>query len=473
MIQRLLVLIVAMMTVSATLFAAEPRTPSTVSADQSVVRILRTPNKAQINEFVCETLEFQHVNPFNVINFLWGVVSREEGGIYSFKHPTEDRGKVLVICPEYQLPQLRQLAKELDRPGLNSAPGSRYIYYRMSHRNASDPGFLNAASHYLAGSGVLIPDIETNSLQIFDAPVGADDMKAALDDILDKPLTQYEMRIKVYEVNVNSDGTMGLDYQAWKNGPGQSLGIFLAEGGASNLKTARHFHYNTRSSGMYLDYPAAYFDFLVQKGKATSIINTKAAGSSGWPAVAIASEQILWYRVENDAPLDRTVTATIDEPVYVGQDQNIWAADAGVELIVLPTVGTESINMDIMLGVINCSGYDGMGQPLLNSRMFEDSIVVADGEEVIFGGLTRERSVKVTRKVPILGSIPVLGYVFGGDIVDQEKAMVVASVQPTIIVDNDNITEKDREIVERASGEQVVRIPVMSTCFDETQNYTW
>ena len=36
-------------------------------AGESLVRVLRTSNKAQTNHYVCDTLEFRNINPFNVL----------------------------------------------------------------------------------------------------------------------------------------------------------------------------------------------------------------------------------------------------------------------------------------------------------------------------------------------------------------------------------------------------------------------
>ena len=267
--------------------AAPPAQP-----DDNLVRVLRTPNKAQVNRYVCEALTFKNINPFNVINFFWAVTSREEGGIYSFSAPEGKSGYVVVICPEYQLPTLRKLAQDLDRPQLNSAPGSAYIYYRMVHRNVADPGFRAALAYYAGSSGLLVPDVETNSLLIYDAPEGAKSTENTLREALDAPLGQTEIGVNVYEISINNDATLGLDFEAWKNGPGKLLGQYDAKGAYLNTSGVGHTHFTSSSNGVFLDYPSSFFDFLVEKGQAKLLINTKISATNHIPAVLSTASRL-------------------------------------------------------------------------------------------------------------------------------------------------------------------------------------
>jgi len=423
--------------------------------NEKTVKVLRTTNKAQTNHYVCEALEFKNVNPYNVVNFFWAVVSREEGGIYSFCNSDAngeylDNGYVVVICPEYQLETLRQLAKDLDKKGLDSGPGSTYTYYRMKHRNGSDPDFLNVASWHIGATGVLAPDVETNSVLIYDAPAGAGYAEETLKDVLDKPLRQVEMGIKVYEVDVNRDGTLGLDFQAWKNGPGKGLFSFRYDGATISFRelngsvVSAKGSYANRSSGFYGDYPSAFFDFLAAKGKAQTLTDTKVLAFSGKKATITAKDEILAHQVLGERDLKATRTSL----------------QVGVDLAITPTVGDGSIKMVTKLQASSLQGYDGKGVPIISGPFaLENTMSVPNGVEAYLGGVTREKQVKTTRKVPILGSIPVLGYLFGGEISTNQKTMIVASVRPALAVGTSNVTDADTQIATEVSPQMVKMLP--------------
>jgi len=447
---------------------------SAADAAEKTVKVLRTTNKAQTNHYVCEALEFKNVNPYNVVNFFWAVVSREEGGIYSFCDYDEqgnykDNGFIVVICPEYQLESLRQLAKDLDKKGLNSGPGSTYTYYRMKHRNASDSNFLAVASWYIGSSGALVPDVETNSVLIYDAAGGAKVAEEALKTELDKPLRQVEMGIKLYEVDVNRDGTLGLDFQAWKNGPGK--GLFSAEYDGATL--AYHStdgsavirgksNYDNRYSGFYGDYPSAFFDFLTAKGKAQTLTDTKVLAFSGQAATVTAVDDVQFHQsTDTPAALDRNLNATtkIIEP---GVAEALWkTVQVGVTLGITPTIGDDNIKLVTALQSTAIQGYDGKGVPVISGPLtLENTTSVPNGVEAYLGGVTREKKVETTRKVPVLGSIPVLGFLFGGEITTNQKTMVVASARPMLVTTaKGNTTQTEHDVAAEVAPECVQVLP--------------
>ncbi len=109
--------------------------------------------------------------------------------------------------------------------------------------------------------------------------------------------------------------------------------------------------------------------------------------------------------------------------------------ETGVILNVTPTVGPDGYTIDLTLApeVSELVGWIQYGsevtlpmgdqgsdrtfvfnipQPVFSSRNVTTSIVIWDGQTVVMGGLIREDMVTVNDKVPILGDIPLLGYLF-------------------------------------------------------------
>ncbi|MCX7000121.1 MAG: hypothetical protein NT106_07485, partial [Candidatus Sumerlaeota bacterium] len=200
--------------------AAKAPAPASGPDQEHVVKVLRTTNKAQILKYVPRVYSFANVNPHEIVNYFTSALAAEEGGAYTFVAPDGASGKILVICPEFQIPYFDKMAKELDRSKLTSAPGSKYIYYRLKHRSAGDLDLLRVLYSYGGELPVTAPvslqaDWETNSLLLYDAPSGADNAEKVLKEMLDKPTPQVEFQDKIYEVQVNNDGTVGLDYTDW------------------------------------------------------------------------------------------------------------------------------------------------------------------------------------------------------------------------------------------------------------------
>ncbi|GAB4311737.1 MAG: hypothetical protein Kow0059_01980 [Candidatus Sumerlaeia bacterium] len=453
-----------------------------------VVKILRTTNKAQINRYVGKVYDFKNVNPGAINNYFHNVLEREEGACYTFVGQDGESGKILVICPEYQIPYFDQLCKDLDRHKLDSAPGSKYVYKQLKHRSAADSRFVNIVRQYATANGVVIGDVETNAMFLFDAPSGCEYAVKYLDEYLDTPTPVVDIRVRIFEVEVNNDGTLGLDWEDYKNGPYQNMlvGVLnyqsLDAGGytdSSNApKSSADLHRRTYTQYGLIDfqYPSAYFDLLVEKGKARVVTETTLTTSSDKPAVLFTGEQVLYYaKTDNVDTLERRVEgqqAPVRIPVEIQPHYHnaagvvVEALDTGVRLIVRPIVGTDSVDLDVNAAVISLLGFAENGQPLLASRQADTAVTVKNGQEVVLGGLTRERQGRTSYKIPILGKLPVIGWLFGGETEILQKTMLVMVIQPTVNSTFNNLTPADDAVMAQSTGSAAPAIPAADWGFD-------
>lgn len=116
-----------------------------------------------------------------------------------------------------------------------------------------------------------------------------------------------------------------------------------------------------------------------------------------------------------------------------GTPQDFATRNVGVELRVTPTVEEDnrSISLDLHPKVTEFEGFveyggpsiaisggttvtvpPGFYQPIFSVREVATRVTLWDGATLIMGGLTREDVKKVNDKVPILGSIPLVGRLF-------------------------------------------------------------
>ena len=59
------------------------------------------------------------------------------------------------------------------------------------------------------------------------------------------------------------------------------------------------------------------------------------------------------------------------------------------------------------------------------------------GETIVIAGLTRSDRTTVRRRVPILGSIPLLGWLFRWDSEETRRTNILIFVTPTVVADDD------------------------------------
>jgi type II secretory pathway component HofQ len=94
--------------------------------------------------------------------------------------------------------------------------------------------------------------------------------------------------------------------------------------------------------------------------------------------------------------------------------------EALLKLEVIPTVIREGDQTRIKLVVIvenNSRGsvvnLGSAGQPpAINKRKAETQVLVKEGERLVIGGVTTSTNQNTARKVPVLGDIPLLGWLF-------------------------------------------------------------
>jgi type IV pilus assembly protein PilQ len=73
--------------------------------------------------------------------------------------------------------------------------------------------------------------------------------------------------------------------------------------------------------------------------------------------------------------------------------------------------------------------------PQVARRYADTSIRVKDGETIIIGGLIREDDLKVVKKVPLLGELPILGFLFTNYKQNKTRNEVVIIITPRIVKD--------------------------------------
>jgi Flp pilus assembly secretin CpaC len=87
--------------------------------------------------------------------------------------------------------------------------------------------------------------------------------------------------------------------------------------------------------------------------------------------------------------------------------------NVGVQLNVEATLTDSN---DILLTVETeqnaAAGQSNTEVPIVDTRRASTSLLLKDGQVVVFGGLRRQEKTKETDQIPILGSLPIIGYLF-------------------------------------------------------------
>ena len=116
--------------------------------------------------------------------------------------------------------------------------------------------------------------------------------------------------------------------------------------------------------------------------------------------------------------------------------QTIQREQVGVKLSITPQIneGGDSLLLKISQEISNiASSAAGAVDLITNERIIETTVIVDDGEILVLGGLLEDTLRESEQRVPILGSIPILGALFRTQKSDIVKTNLMVFIRPKIL----------------------------------------
>ena len=129
--------------------------------------------------------------------------------------------------------------------------------------------------------------------------------------------------------------------------------------------------------------------------------------------------------------------------------------DVSLTLKVTPHVNSaDEVRLEIDLLIEDIIDSDPDLGPTTSKRAVKNTVVVGDQESVVIGGLVSDESLENETKVPLLGDLPVIGFLFRRTVREKRKRNLLILLTPYIVsdrADSDRILrDKLRERVEFA-----------------------
>ena len=119
--------------------------------------------------------------------------------------------------------------------------------------------------------------------------------------------------------------------------------------------------------------------------------------------------------------------------------QTIERQDVGLTLRVTPQINEgDTIKLDIEQEVSDVVSLTDASGPVTRKRSIKTSVLVDDGGILVLGGLIEEVIDDTQSKVPLLGDIPVLGWLFTSRASTKRKQNLMVFLKPEILRDFDD-----------------------------------
>ncbi|MFT7003288.1 MAG: general secretion pathway protein D [Sulfurimonas sp.] len=221
------------------------------------------------------------------------------------------------------------------------------------------------------------------------------------------------------------DITLSLDYQSSKNVASFTDSAIEATNptGESNLISI--------AAGGTL---SEVIKFLETQGDVVSISNPKVLTLNNQPALITAGTEYFYKLTSSTTSTDSTDDSSTE-------DETIESVFAGVLLDITPEISddksiTLKINPSLSETAQDISGESSSTRttpPDLVRRQLSSVVTVKDGNRIILGGLITTKKVLDSNQVPLLGDIPILGWIFKYEEITKQVQEIVIIIQPHII----------------------------------------
>ena len=129
----------------------------------------------------------------------------------------------------------------------------------------------------------------------------------------------------------------------------------------------------------------------------------------------------------------------------------IGREDVGIVLTVTPHISPEGyVTIALRQELSNLAGEnvqltEGVASPVFQTRELETNVTVRDGETVVIGGLITTRESLAESKVPILGDLPLIGFLFRRTSVSKTKSELLIVLTVDILRTDEDVYQMSVE----------------------------
>ena len=443
------------------------------------IRLLQDDDQIRI---VSKVYELKNLKATEIRPFVQAAVKRYSASstVERVNYPQAKRNMIIVSTGEDFIPYVDELIAGLDKPGKPGKSGSiiegtgiTRITYIPSYRAAEDIVRIINEGTLKTPEGWAYLNKDTNTIY------WKDDRESALATLawvkyLDRPVPQVNLRLNYYEVRESKLRDIGLDYLAWKNGPGVDIfsagfnggKIFSNEAirqflsGAYKLVDITKNFSSSWGYGAFLTAPQFDLSFvrlLQQSGNAKlaahadlTFVNTAvyddAALNTHLPKIYSATLTPGYENIRKDED-DRssvvesgesTLTLSVINPVIC------FGASADETRVSGQIPSTEAFYAKNNGGVVfayklhsrTVTEKSNRGDELGNASTVSGELTLGFKTEKLLASYVREQDVEQTIGIPLLVKIPILKYLFGTTTSIREKTYIIVTAEANLVHPN-------------------------------------
>ncbi|PIT98978.1 MAG: type II secretion system protein GspD [Bdellovibrionales bacterium CG10_big_fil_rev_8_21_14_0_10_45_34] len=301
----------------------------------------------------------------------------------------------------------------------------------------------------LQGKNIKVSADETSNSLIITSPRQDYEVILNLLAKLDRPRDQVYVEAIIMEMSAEGsqdygisyynfiDGTNGLGRSGFSSGNFGTLSDIGASGAILGFANGGNVQINAGGSQVTVKSLTGFINFIKSTTK-TNVLST--------PQVLAYDNQEAQIEVGEEVPVGTNVT----QGAATAQT-SIQFRKATIRLKIKPYISPDSdrVRMEIDQAVDDISAKIPRAEQLrasaqgISTRTIKTMIAIPDQDTAVLGGLIRDLETEQTVKIPILGDIPLLGWLFKGQKTRKEKVNLFVFITPRILRN----TEDTRQVL--------------------------
>lgn len=358
--------------------------------------------------------------------------------------------RLLILGPAKSRQRLAQLSRSLDVPAPTASQNWRVV--RLQHSNAEQLAEVlgdvgkrldgkptgDGLGEALSGEAMVKADANQNALVLLGEPQTLGSVEQIIEQ-LDQPRAQVLIHAAIVEVSGDINEALGLQWGIDKGG--LKGGITFPDSGASLADLLGEG--KSIPAGAALAIGSDRFGLLV-----SALASNTRSNLLSTPSLLTLDNQEAQILVGQNVPFKTgsytTTGSGADNPFTT-----VERKDIGISLKVRPHINEgRTLRLEVEQESSELAPSTLENDLITNKRTLKSTILAADGEIIVIGGLIKDSVRKEQRGVPLLSRIPWVGGLFRWSRDVQEKTNLMVFLRPTILRSQDELVQAGRRAYE-------------------------
>ncbi len=348
------------------------------------------------------------------------------------------------LSARQEISELEELRTESFRLGYQTAAAAAQLLNGVSSSGgAAAPGVAAAGAagaaspRILSKRGSAMADARTNTLFVKDTPSHLDEVRKLLKQI-DVPSRQVLIEARFVSAGDSFNRMLGgkLGY----TGPAVGAGAGNAIGANTPTATRALLQPNVNLPGAAAVANGGGLILSLFNPAATKVLTLELSASE----TDGLTKNIASPRVVTADKTKASIKSGVEIPYTIPSSTVGGPATTAFKTAALSLDVTPHITPDNNINMVLVANQDTVGAlyggvPSINSKSVTTEVLVENGGTVVVGGVFTQDIADTTNKVPLLGDVPVLGWLFKNKVKSDNKNELLIFVTPKIMQDTLNL----------------------------------